>query len=576
MLRCIREHDLRVCRSLDGRWDFQPVDEDTCGSPPRDFNDALYVPGAWETHPRCANYRGIAWYRRRIRTPAGNLRLVFGGISHVAVVYLDGQYLGEHHDAYTPFALVAPNVAAGAHVLDVRVDNRLGGSAPLHIANDYYTYGGITRSVEQQIVPDVFIERIESTPTRHGEGWNLDLRVVLQNLASAPQTRELVVLLPGVAEARRVVEVAGSAVETVEISLDALPVSSWSHETPALYGLEVAIREDGGCVDDLRDRIGFREVRVEDGRLLLNGRPIRLKGFNRHEEHPAFGCALPVPAMVQDLELARAMGANFIRTSHYPNDMRFLDLCDEMGFYVWEEAHARNVDVFHPRFRECMEASVREMIAWHRNRPGIIIWGCLNECESDTPEGREEYRFTIDLIRTLDSSRPVTFASNRGERDLCFDLVDIVSMNPYYGWYTGSIDEVEERAAHRIAWARSSDSGGTGKPVIISECGAGAHYGERQMDRRPWSEEYQADVLDENLRVYLHHPHVCGVAIWQFCDTRVTEGCERTTGTAWWRKRPRSMNNKGILDEYRRPKLAYETVRKRFAEAGGPRPEHRD
>jgi beta-glucuronidase len=293
---------------------------------------------------------------------------------------------------------------------------------------------------------------------------------------------------------------------------------------------------------------------------MLNGKPLRLRGYNRHEDHPQFGCALPAEAMVTDLALLRDLGCNFVRTAHYPNDMRFLDLCDEMGVYVWEESHARNVEFKHPKFRQQIVDSTREMIEWHHNRPSVILWGCLNECESRTRSGRREYERVFQLMRSLDPSRPVTFASNRRDLDICLDLVDIVSWNRYDAWYGGEPENIEPAIRDILRWLHSPKSkGGRGKPVIMSECGAGAIYGCRHPNHAKWTEEYQAEVLDETLRVYLNHPDIVGVAIWQFCDCRVTRNR--------WSGRPRTMNNKGTVDEYRRPKLAYEVVKRRMHEA---------
>jgi beta-glucuronidase len=326
-----------------------------------------------------------------------------------------------------------------------------------------------------------------------------------------------------------------------------------------LYSLATYLEQDGRPVDDLVERIGFREVAVKGKRLLLNGEPVRLRGFNRHEDHPQFGCAIPVEAMVADLALVRDMGANFVRTCHYPNDQRFLDLCDELGILVWEESHARTVSFDHPRFAAQIEASTREMVDWHRNHPCILLWGCLNECDSKTPAGREVHARVIAQLRAADGSRPVTFASNKLEQDLCLDLVDIASFNVYTGWYGGRVAEIEARLKQLLSWVHSDASGARGKPVILSEFGGAALYGVRQPRHSKWSEEYQRDLLDEALRVYLGHPDVVGAAIWQFADCRVTDG--------FFGSRARTCNNKGVVDDYRRPKLSYETVRRRFLES---------
>jgi len=281
-----------------------------------------------------------------------------------------------------------------------------------------------------------------------------------------------------------------------------------------------------------------------------------LKGFNRHEDYATVGCAIPFQLMVQDMDLMQEMNANAVRTCHYPNDERFLDLCDERGMYVWEENHARGFGLermqnpnFDVQCRDCID----EMIGNHFNHPSIIIWGILNECASETEEGREKYARQYAQIRSLDSSRPTTSATCRHLKDICLDLPDIVSFNMYSGWYKDvSIEETNER---ELDWIQKS--GGNGKPVIVSEFGAAAIYGFRDRSHCKWSEERQADIIRENLEVYMKNEAICGVFVWQFADCRVTE-------EEWFSTRARCHNNKGVVDEYRRPKFAFDTVKEMF------------
>ena len=319
--------------------------------------------------------------------------------------------------------------------------------------------------------------------------------------------------------------------------------------------LPYSLEEDGKVIDDLTDRVGFREVRTQGKDILLNGKKLQIKGFYRHEDHPQFGCALPLSAIMQDLQLARDMGANSIRTSHYPNDELFLDLCDELGILVWEENHARGLSeeqMKNPTFERQCEACIREMIAAHYNHPSIYIWGILNECASDTEYGRECYKTQLELIKSLDVTRPRSFSSCRFKTDICFDLVDVVSYNIYPKWYHNT--PVAEYLDDLYKWVQTT--GGAGKPFLITEVGAGAIYGYRTPAKVKWSEEYQVLALEEQLGAILSYKDCSGVYIWQFCDVRVTND--------WWNTRPRTMNNKGIVDEYRRPKLSYETVKRIF------------
>ena len=556
MLRTFSEHRVRRVESLNGRWTFTPADDSLA-----DRYDSIQVPSAWESLPGLEAYRGKAKYKRIVWCPEStHLRLVFGGVSHTADVYFDGEKTAHHYDAFTPFEVFLPAVKAGAHDIAVMVDNSFGDHSCLHIDNDYYTYGGITRPVELHHVPDVFIERLDAVPVRKKDSWGLNVAVKLRNLSDREQRRGFRLSIAGASYEVDALAVEANGKIKASLALEGIQAGGWSAENPELHLLTIELLDGETVVDDKIDRIGFREVSVEGRELVLNGEPIRLRGYNRHEDYAQYGCAIPLEAMARDLAIMRDLGCNFVRTCHYPNDMRFLDLCDEMGFYVWEESHARTVNVYHEKFREQIGGSTREMISWHRNHPAILMWGCLNECDAHKEEGVPEYAFVIDLIRSLDNTRPVTYASNHGKKDLCFHMADIISVNWYVGWYGQSIDQIGPHLEDFLAWLHSDESrGGAEKPLIISEFGAGGIYGNRQANRSHWSEEYQCDVLDESLKVYLNHPDVAGAAIWQFCDCRVTEG--------HWHGRPRTINNKGTVDEYRRPKLAYETVKKRMLEA---------
>jgi beta-glucuronidase len=207
------------------------------------------------------------------------------------------------------------------------------------------------------------------------------------------------------------------------------------------------------------------------------------------------------------------MGCNSVRTSHYPNDERFLDLCDERGFYVWEENHARGLSLEqmrNPNFaRQCEDVN-REMVEQHRNHPSIIIWAILNECASDTEEGRVHYKRQLEQLRSLDRSRPLTFASHHRERELCFDLADIVSFNLYPGWY--GAEDPGELCDRARGWADAA--GGRGKPMIMSEFGGDAVYGYRMPSRVKGTEERQADILDANLSAYRQRNYLSGMFIW--------------------------------------------------------------
>ena len=553
MRRTYAEHALREVASLDGLWTMRPLDG-------TDRSFAAMVPGVWARIPALANYRGEADYARDVRIErAGHYLLRMGAVSHTGRVHWDGAPVGEHYNAYTGFDVLLRDVQPGVHALRVRVDNRFTEDSALHIPNDYTTYGGITRGVELHRVGAAYLSRMAFHAEQTGEGaYRAHVRVFVRAVEDAQDVR-LALTLAGACAQLTAGNLRAGEERALDAALEVSGVTPWGVLDAHLYELRAALSIAGEAADDLIDRVGFRTVACAGERILLNGQPVRIRGFNRHEDHGLFGCALPVEAMMDDLQLILDSGANAVRTCHYPNDPRLLDLCDELGILVWEEHHARALPIEilrTERFARQEAACNEEMVAQHVNHPCIVIWGVLNECESETQEGRAIYAAQLAHMRRLDPTRPVSFASCRFFTDICMDLVDICSFNIYPKWYH------EEGAApylHRLtAWM--DEVGAAGKPILITEVGAGGIAGYHDpFGRAKWSEERQCDILREQLGAILAHERVCGVFIWQFADVPVAE--------EWAMHRPKAQNNKGVVDLYRRPKLSYFAVKEIFGKA---------
>lgn len=561
MIRNFARHKLRKSVPIGGLWDF--VTEPEVGARnadglPLQYADRLPVPGCWEKSIRYARYRGRAWYRTYFETgPSAAVRLWFGGVSHTAVVFVDGKEVGKHIGAFTPFSVVLPDLPAGRHELVIHVDNSFDGENRIHLPYfDWFTYGGIIRPVLVEELPETYVERVHVTTMSIDSPARLQLDA---RFSAVPNAQDL----PGQAdvEIRSGDDVVwsgpvnvdwegkqGAAKAVVELDQPRL----WSPDDPHLYTVEVRIGED-----DLIDRFGVRTVAVRGRELLLNGKPIKLKGFNRHEDHPDWGQAVPGSLMWRDLDIIEATGANFIRGSHYPNNELFLDFLDERGILFWEEATSWQFSAEQlndPVMIEQELTCIDEMITAHYNHPSIIMWGILNECASDDPESRPAYETLVARIRELDATRPVTYATHRPLKDGCIDLVDIASFNWYAGWYQEDMATWPQWIDKIVEWLDEIGQGD--KPIIFSEFGAGGIPGVHSFERQKWSEEYQADFLDTALRAILNHPRVVGAAIWQYCDIR--------TADDRFAQRPRTFNNKGVVDEYRRPKLAYEVVKRHY------------
>ena len=556
MVRLFQTHVIRTQTELDGMWEFTPVAETAV---PEKFEYTLPVPGCWEQHPSFLNYRGKGAYRRELLVhKRGNLRLEFKGVSHTADVYFDGKLIAHHYNAFTPFSAVVKDVAEGSHELTVLADNSFSEKSALHLPNDYYTYGGIIRPVVLEEVGDTYIDHVEFTPDCPQGKWNASIRVFVKNVADHAAS----VHVSGNLEKQRLdfpaVRIEAGQTAEVAQTFDFDGVEPWSGEHPKLYMLQMRLSAENEpkAVDDFIERVGFRTVRVEGRQVCVNGKPVFLKGFCRHEDFGLVGCAIPLQLMVKDIDLMQQMGVNSVRTSHYPNDERFLDLCDERGIFVWEEGHARGLtreQMLNPNFVPQSLDCIDEMIHNHFCHPSVIIWALLNECASDSC--RDIYERLIREIRSLDGSRPVSFATCKFFTDICLDLPDIVSINLYYGWYND--EDIAESFPKQLAYIE--EHGGAGKPVIISEFGGAAVYGMRDPAHPRWSEERQADILDLCLSYYMNRPEIIGTYIWQYADCRVTN-----EGT-WYMTRPGTRNNKGVVDLYRRPKLAFETVKQHYS-----------
>lgn len=550
MIRTFCTNKIRKTTCLSGSlWEFSP-----CSGEWKGRVYPVAVPCCWESLPDFSAYRGVGVFTKKFEAK-GTIRLVFKGVSHTARVCVDGKEVGSHYNAFTPFSIVVKGLEEGCHKLEVYVDNTFSEASALHVPNDYMSYGGISRGVVLEELEDAYIEYVHAVPVKEGDDWKVRTAVKVNSVSDEKKTYKLTVQVEGQAAVAEEVILKGGEDVVVEKVVSSKDVEVWEMENPRLYGISAVLSAEEP-VDDLIDRFGYREVKVDGKDILLNGKKIRIKGFCRHEDHPMYGCALPFAAIEQDLQIAKDLGANAIRTSHYPNDELFLDLCDEQGIWVWEENHARGLSeeqMRNPNFERQAEDCIREMITAHINHPSIIIWGILNECASETEYGYECYKKQYELIHQMDDSRPRSSASCKFKTDLCFGLPDIVSYNIYPEWYYDA--PTGEYLADLYNWVQT-DSEGKGKPFLITEIGAGAIYGYRTPAMCKWSEEYQAKALENQITAVLGQEGCSGIFIWQFCDVRIS--------FEWFSNRPRTMNNKGIVDEYRRRKLSYDVVKRLY------------
>ncbi len=561
---------VRPVRSLNGLWNFAflgDIELESFDPSQRHEWERLPVPSAFDVLPAYAGKRGAAVYETTFDVPAHQpARIEFGAVSMWGRVYIDGVLCHEQRCGFAQFSILLPTSASTRRTLTVLVDNRFDAKRlPMHEEKfDFYQYGGILRDVTCHLLPvtGLFLDRVQVTPLAGYASGEISLALTL---STTPKEAQIVAIQFDDEPAQQHSLTAALTTLTPHVPSPRV----WSPQSPHLHRVRVVLLDrNGHPLDDLTTRFGLRRIEVRNGQLQLNGDRLILRGYNRHEWHPHYGPCTPLLQMVNDLQMLRDLDCNFVRGSHYPQDARFLDLCDELGFLVFEEnlgwQQDRNV-LNNPDYRRDHASSLLAMVYASYNHPCIILRGFLNEAESDQPASRAIYEESAALLRQHDPSRLVTYATDRlpnGKPDLNLDLVDLISINLYPGWYgcEGVEDPLTLIAPCMDKMVRLVDEMGFGeKPVFFSEIGAEGLYGWHDPHHDFFSEEYQAAYLATACTKALSLDRCCGIALWQFCDIR-------TYGKGKSLMRPRTFNNKGTVDEYRRPKLAYAAVKKIFSE----------
>ena len=551
MSRMFLTHNKRAVTSLDGAWRFLS-DPENVGE--RDGwymglvnPDSAIVPSVWNTKLGMLDYEGACWYERDFYTIGGTLRFAFGAVMTKADVWLDGEKIASHYGGFCEFYAIVTDVSEGLHRLTVRADNSFDSQSIPMTFVDWYHYGGITRSVSVENLKGLTVLSNRMEYELSADMQTAKARFLLELYSDSDITDKVSVTLLG---KEITLDATLAKGECREVYTDYITLSGfelWSPENPALYEMRAAT-----ATDDNIDRVGFRLVSVEDGKIKLNGEEIELLGVNRHEEHPDFGFAFPESAMRRDIDIALDMGCNTLRGSHYPNSQTFVDMLDEIGVTFWSEIPIWGCG-FSPASLEdpvVLERGAemhREMTKYYYNHPSIIIWGMHNEIPSNTPESIGMASSYYKLLKELGGNRIVTFATNHAADDLCLEYCDVICLNQYEGWYGGSINTWDTFIDD---FRKRRDSLGYGhKPVIVSEFGAASVYGHRSFDTTRWSEDYQADLIGHCLELFHKDPMVVGMYIWQFTDMRTSLEAGLT--------RARGFNNKGVLNEHRNPKAAF-------------------
>lgn len=557
--------------------------------------ESLQVPGDWNSQRESLFwYRGVVWYQKQFDyqpdpSPSADKRvfLYFGGANYQADVYLNGKLLARHKGGFTPFNIeVTDFIKAGDNGLVVKVDSMSGADEIPTEHNDWKNFGGITRDVMLVETPHSFVSnyklQLKAGRLDTVEGW------VQLDGAKAGDTVSLSIKEAGI-EQQFGVDASGLARFEFEAEL-----AKWSPQSPKLYRVDW---QAGG--DSISDEIGFRSFATDGEDLLLNGEKVFLRGVSMHEES-LLREGRAVGAADADAAIAKlkALNANFVRLAHYPHNEHMVRAADRAGIMVWAEIPVyHNIQFGNPCTLAAAKQQYSELIDRDQNRAAVVMWSLGNE----TQPGEARNAFFVAMaehVRAEDNTRPLTAAllgfggmekvgrylgmKLAGQENKLVDLVtnpdvpvvtiddplgdivDVLGYNEYFGWYMSGmlatemrkegLDVSEKQVRDMMLTEMEQFSLVTpfGKPLVISEFGAGAKQGMRGGDLDIWTEDYQARVYRQQLKMLENSPALRGLSPWVLKDFRAPYRLNTVIQDYW--------NRKGLVSETGEPKLAFKVM----------------
>ena len=581
----------RMALSLDGMWQFQ-FDPRSCGLAENWKNGlpspiSMPVPASFSdffTSGPDRDYCGDFWYQKDFFVPEtvqSKVQLRFGSITHRAIVFCNGVEVARHEGGFLPVvADVTDVVRRGAmNRVCIWVNNDLNESTlPCGTHNilssgrkivkpyfDFFNYSGIQRSVYLVMLPAESIQDYEVCYTLNGADAQVDYKVFCEGAG------EISVQLLD-AENKLVAEANG-----VEGALCVQNAHLWQVRNAYLYTIVITLKKDGLPVDEYRERIGIRTVEIRGTKILINGKPVYLKGFGKHEDFDILGRGFNWAVAKRDFECMKWTNANCFRPSHYPYAEEWYQMADEEGFLIIDEVPAvgmmRSTHNFAaagtgqytyffetPTVPELLKnhiQQVKEMMARDKNHPSVFAWSLFNEPETTSEYAKDYFTKVFEAARTLDpQNRPLTGAFEKNsapDKCRCYQLCDFICLNRYYGWYISGGAEMEEAEvkfrAEMDKWAAKK----LNVPFVFTEFGTDTLATEHKLPAIMWSQEYQNEYLAMNFSVFDSYDFVQGELVWNFADFQTSEGVMRVNG-----------NKKGIFTRQRQPKDAAFTFKKRW------------
>jgi beta-glucuronidase len=477
----------------------------------------LKVPGDWNSQrDTLFLYEGTVWYEKDFqyqRKPNTRTFLHIGAANYLASAFVNGKKACDHEGGFTPFDCeVTSLLHDGDNFVVIHVNDQRKRDGVPTLNTDWWNYGGLTRDVSLIETPEMFIDAYSLQLQRGDDsaiaGW--------VHMVGASAGTQVTVKIP---ELNLAQTASADAQGRATFSLKPTGLQRWSPETPKLYGINITTGDD-----HLKDSIGFRTIEVRGDDILLNGKPIFLRGVSIHAEAPyRSGRAWSEQDAETLLGWAKELGANFVRLAHYPHDERMTRLADRMGIMVWSEAPVYwMIEWENPATLANATNQLQEMIRRDRNKASVVLWSVANE----TPNTPARLAFLKSLIATVhaeDPSRLVTAAllvttspktpegiQTKVIDDPLGEFLDVLGCNEYIGWYEGTPD-----LAQRTRWASKYN-----KPLIMSEFGGDAKFGLHGSADQRWTEEYQESIYRQQIAMLKQIPFLRGISPWILMDFR--------------------------------------------------------
>ncbi len=544
------------------------------------------VPGSWNeqlSELGLMNYIGKIWYQRPFTIPTilkhKKLLIRFGSVDFYAKVWINGELVGENKGGYLPFEFDITSFVNvdQENILVLCVDNTLSyETIPQGVTEDdfqnfhkqreatypptifdFIAYGGIHRPVKIIALHENHLENISIKTEIQDKIGKINFEADFVNNGSS--ARVVVTLLDGAQQIAQLPLTLDKSTLCGEFSIE--NCHFWSPEHPHLYIVKFELFEKDNLVDEYQLETGVREIEVKDIELLLNGKPIFLRGFGKHEDFPVLDKGLCYPLVIKDFQLLKWIGANSFRTSHYPYAEEVLQMADKMGFLVMDECPAVSLNFKYANEKTLAnhQSCLTELIRRDRNHPSVICWSIANEPgiwgeEEAISEKAEKYWAVIyKHVKKLDSSRPITLPASAkwGDDDLSYKFSDFISINRYWGWYEipGDLEKVGVVLKSELQRLFEKYQ----RPIMVTEFGADTIEGQHSTTPQLFTEEYQILLIEKYFEVIESLPFTVGEHIWNFADFRTAQHHRRVI-----------LNKKGVFNRQREPKSAAFIVRKHW------------